>query len=271
LFNSEDHVLTRPLQITADNFRQVITQFDIPNDVLNHNATWYLSHTNTVATVWHDSVAESAPRGIVSAKRALASLAVKPNKRALLIGINEYPDPTNRLEGCLNDVFLMSSVLQESGFDPEEIRVVLDDRATTQGMWDRLHWLLDGVRDNDQRLLFYSGHGARMPDYNIKGEPDHVDECLVPYDFNWSRAHAILDNQFYELYSQLPYGSYFVAVFDCCHSGGLTRDGGPRIRGLTPPDDIINFGTRQQSSRITAPACLPARAKTPAKGMNTKG
>jgi hypothetical protein len=124
---------------------------------------------------------------------------------------------------------------------------VLDERATTQGIWDRLHWLLDGVRDGDQRMLFYSGHGARMPEYNIKGEPDHYDECLVPYDFDWSRTRAILDNQFYELYSQLPYGSYFVGMFDCCHSGGITREGGPRMRGITPPDDIRHRALRWEA------------------------
>ena len=238
LFNPSDHVLTCPLDVRADNYQQVTVAFDVPNDVLNHDATWYLSHTSTVATVWHDAAPAPVPRAIVSAAREMASLAVKPGRRALLIGINDYPDPASRLEGCVNDVFLMSSVLQESGFEPEDIRIVLNDRATTPGIMDRLHWLLDGVRDGDERMLFYSGHGAQIPRYNIQGEPDHVDECLVPYDFDWSPAHAILDRQFAELYSQLPYDSYFVAMFDCCHSGGLTRDGGPRVRGLSPPDDI---------------------------------
>jgi hypothetical protein len=27
-------------------------------------------------------------------------------------------------------------------------------------------------------------------------------------------------------------------MFDCCHAGGIHRDGGPRVRGITPPDDI---------------------------------
>jgi hypothetical protein len=30
----------------------------------------------------------------------------------------------------------------------------------------------------------------------------------------------------------------FVAFFDCCHSGGIARAGGARVRGLNPPDDI---------------------------------
>jgi hypothetical protein len=248
LFNPDDRVLTRPLDVAADSFQQVIEQFDIPNDVLNHNATWYLSHANTIATVWRDVVGAPEPRAFASAVRGVATVTAKPRRRALLIGINNYPDPANRLEGCVNDVFLMSSVLQESGFDPEEIRIVLDERATTQGIMERLHWLLDGVRDGDQRMLFYSGHGAKIPGYDVKDEPDHVDECLVPYDFDWSPAHAILDNQFCELYSQLPYGSYFVAMFDCCHSGGITRDAGPRVRGVTPPDDIRHRALRWEPS-----------------------
>jgi hypothetical protein len=244
LFNPDDHVLTCPIKLHVDNFQQVTAQFDIPNDVLNHNATWYLQHANTVATVWRDLAGGAKPRSFTTVSRGFAKAIAKPDRRALLVGINDYPDPKNKLEGCVNDVFMMSSVLQESGFDPEEIRVVIDDRATTQGIMDRLHWLLDGVHDGDERMLFYSGHGAQIPGYGAKDEPDHIDECLVPYDFDWSHAHAILDKQFCELYSQLPYDSYFVAVFDCCHSGGMTRDGGPRIRGLTPPDDIRHRALR---------------------------
>jgi metacaspase-1 len=231
LFNPYDHVLTCRIRLDASNFEQVITEFDKPNDPLNHDVTWYLGHANTIATVWRDLCAGPQPRALVNVARAFKTASAKPTRRALLIGINDYPDPANRLDGCVNDVFLMSSILQECRFTPDEIRVVLNERATTRGIMDRLHWLLDGVRDGDQRFLFYSGHGAQIPVYGSTDEPDHNDECLVPYDFDWSVEHAILD-------SQLPYASHFVAVFDCCHSGGMTRDGGPRVRGLTPPDDI---------------------------------
>lgn len=258
LFNPDDRVMTSPLKIAADNFVQVIEQFDIPNDVLNHNATWYLSHANALASVWREIVGAEPSRAFAAVSRAVAKTARPPDRRALLIGINSYPNPEDVLEGCVNDVFLMSSVLQESGFDAEDIRVVLDDRATAAGIMDRLHWLLDGVRGEDERLLFYSGHGAQIPGYNVKGEPDHVDECLVPHDFDWSPSRAILDKQFCEMYSQLPYGCYFIAMFDCCHSGGLTRDGGPRIRGLTPPDDIRHRALRwDKDERMWVPRDFP--------------
>ena len=259
LFNPDDRVLTSPIREAADNFEQVIEQFDVPNDVLNHNATYYLTHANTLASMWSNLVGGPPQRAFARALRGVAKVTAKPNRRALLVGINNYPDPANVLEGCVNDVFLMSSVLQESGFEPEEIRVVLNERATTQGIMDRLHWLLDGTRDGDERVLFYSGHGAQIPGYDAKDEPDHVDECLVPFDFDWSPAHAILDNQFCELYSQLPYDSYFVAMFDCCHSGGITRDGGPRVRGLTPPDDVRHRALRwEPSEEMWVPRDFPA-------------
>lgn len=258
LFNPDDHVLTCPLSLTASNFEQVTTEFDIPNDLLNHDATRYLDHPNAIATVWRDLVGGPQAKSFTSIARGLQLVVATPTRRALLVGINDYPDPRNKLEGCVNDAFLMSSVLQECGFEAGEIRLVLNERATTDAIMERMHWLLDDVRDGDERMLFYSGHGAQIPEYGPHGEPDHVDECLVPYDFDWSPAHAITDKQFCELYSQLPYGCHFVAVFDCCHSGGLTRDGGPRIRGLTPPDDIRHRALQWSSvERMWIPRKFP--------------
>ena len=245
LYNPDDHVLTAPIRIVDPQYKQVDEPFDIPNDLLNHDATWYLSHRNTVDSVWRALVgAPQSSSDALRATRVFKAKLVRPNRRALLIGINDYPDPANRLEGCVNDVFSVSALLQECALKPDEIRVLLNSRATTSAILDRLHWLLDGVKEGDERFLFYSGHGAQVPGYDATGEPDHIDECLVPYDFDWSPAHAILDKQFCGFYSQLPYESQFVAVFDCCHSGGMTRAGGPLVRGLSPPDDIRHRALR---------------------------
>jgi hypothetical protein len=129
-------------------------------------------------------------------------------------------------------------------FTVEDPGVVFDGRATTQGILERMHWLLDGTRDGDERVLFYSGHGAQIPGYGSSQEVDHLKECLVPHDFDWTEEHAITDAQLAELYSQLPYESRFVAIFDCCHSGGLSRDGGAKVRGITPPDDVRHRALR---------------------------
>ncbi|MDQ6734825.1 MAG: caspase family protein [Nitrospirota bacterium] len=238
LYNPEDHVFTAEIRLQASNFVEIRTDFDKPNDILNHDPIWYFNHVNTQARVWRD-VSDSRPARVMERDfKITRRLTARPQRRALLIGINAYPNPANRLEGCVNDIYLMSSVLQECGFRPEEIRIIVDERATTEHILERFHWLLDDVQGGDERVLFYSGHGAQIPTYDVHGEVDHLDECLVPYDFDWSPEHAIRDKQFVEFYSQLPYDSRFVAVFDCCHSGGMSRDGGSRVRGIDPPDDI---------------------------------
>jgi hypothetical protein len=240
VFNRHDDVFTAPITIHgATNFSQTRADFDEKDD---HKAESYIGHANTIAEVWAPLTATApsiralaAPTPTPARRSAAAKRAAK---RALLIGINDYPNEKDRLEGCVNDVFLMSSVLQECGFEPESIRVCLNDRATAQGILDRLAWLLDDPRAGDERLFYYSGHGARLPQYGADGEPDHHLEALVPWDFDWTEQKAITDTQIHRLYAQLPYQMHFAMVLDCCHSGGMHRDGAAKARGITPPDDI---------------------------------
>ncbi|WGM39775.1 caspase family protein [Caulobacter sp. NIBR1757] len=242
LFNKHDGVFTAQIKLPGvANFRQTDTPFDDP-DVMDHSATSYFRHPSTVADVWRPMAAQALGAkdfGAARMARALASRPVrKPVRKALLVGINEYPDPANRLEGCVNDVFTMSSVLQDCGFKPEEIRVCLDERATAQGILDRMAWLLEGANPLDELVFYYSGHGARIPEYGENQEPDHHVESLVPWDFDWTPERSITDDQIYCLYSQLPYDTRLMLFFDCCQSGGIHREGGRRARGITPPDDI---------------------------------
>lgn len=251
LYNEQDDVFTCRIGLPSrDKFRTVDTYFDI-RGIADHDGATYLSHEETANTVWQD-LASTLPRGKAQAavRRPPAALAQAhirtlkkaehsaPQKRALLVGIADYPDEASRLEGPVNDVFCISAALQELGFPPDTIRVVLNERATTAGIRERLRWLLSDARPGDQLFFFFAGHGAQIAGYGRDSEVDHVDECLVPWDFDWSKGAAITDDEFAALYSQLPYECQFTAVLDCCHSGGMARAGGSRARGLAPPDDI---------------------------------
>jgi len=239
LYNQDDHVLTAPIKISDDKFLQVSTRSDAGHDPIGDAASpGYLNHPETLDKVWSALATRGGARVFKQTLQVVRAVKAKPRRRALLVGINNYPDPANRLEGCVNDTFLMSSLLQERGFEPTDIRVVLDDRATAQGIKERMEWLLDGAEDGMERVFFYSGHGAQMPGYNSAEKIDHVDECLVPWNFNWTKENAITDDDFFTLYSNLPFKARFFSIFDCCHAGGMHRDGGPKVRGLAPPDDI---------------------------------
>lgn len=56
LFNPDDHLLTAPIRLADADFHQV----DEPFDVLNHDATCYFSHANTVDSVWRALVGAAA-------------------------------------------------------------------------------------------------------------------------------------------------------------------------------------------------------------------
>jgi hypothetical protein len=251
LYNREDDVFTCPVGLPASaRFRQVDTFFDIAG-YADHDAPSYLSHEQAALSVWQD-LAASAPRGrAMPAARArpsdlaqqharVAARAKPPElrRKAVLVGVADYPDPANRLDGPVNDVFSVSAALQELGFPPDGIRVVLNERATAQGIQERLRWLLEDARDGDQLFFFFAGHGAQVPGYGAESEVDRLDECLVPWDFDWSHGSGITDDALAALYGQLPYGCQFTMMLDCCHAGGMARGSALRARGLAPPDDI---------------------------------
>ncbi len=271
LYNEEDAVFTAEIHLAADNFDQVLTPFDVAG-IADHAALSYLGHPAACDAVWSRMVLERSRPKLFRRARTERTPARDSGsrRRALLVGINDYPDESMRLAGCVNDVFLMSALLQEGGFEPDDIRVLLDERATAREIGARLRWLLDGAQDGDERVFYYSGHGAQVPAGGLGEGADRLDETLVPWDFDWTPERAFTDDSFHQLYSQVDYGCRFLAVFDCCHSGGLTRAGAPRIRGINPPDDIrhatIRWSHKDQmwlprTNAAAAPAAPPQASR----------
>ncbi len=280
LHNEEDDVFTAPVRVASERFEQVECTFDIEG-FADHDALGYLQHANLGNVVWRDLLSTRRFRRESRRVRADVDARVAPggrspkqraqDRRALLIGIDDYPDPGDRLAGCVNDVFLMSEVLQESGFEASQIRSVLNDRATAQGIRERIHWLLDGAQPGDRRVLYFSGHGTQITDYGLDETVDRRDECLVPYDFDWTRERAIVDDWFHDLYTQLPYDVRFTAIFDCCHSGGMTRAGSGRPKGLSPPDDVRHREIRwDPAAQLWVPRTLEPPNRSLARGRRGK-
>jgi len=248
IFNPNDPVFTAEIQFDgAVNFREVVTSPFGSGFSAHTNLDAYLNDSKVLAKVWTPICTRPAPEiedaGIVPADRDITAglkLAAKasPTRRALLIGINEYNDPKYRLEGCVNDVYEVSALLQECGFSPDEIRVVFDGRATADGIRERLGWLFNDAQDGDVRFLFYSGHGIQMPIYGRDEKPSRIVEAIVAADFEGTLKNCITDQDLSTYYGKLPQGCHAILALDCCHAGGLTRSGSPRIRGIDPPDDI---------------------------------
>jgi hypothetical protein len=148
---------------------------------------------------------------------------------ALLVGINQYPNLATRyqLHGCVNDVELMADILQKNfGFPPDHITMLLNRAATRDDILAALDTLASRVARDDIVILVYSGHGSQMTDRE-GDEPDGFDETIVPYD-SGRGSHEnrdITDDEIYAWLLRVTQQTPFVTLlFDCCHSGTISRD-----------------------------------------------
>jgi len=118
LFNHQDPAFTAEIQEPGVlNFLEVTTDSPAGHSPTTQGGNpGYLDHPNTFENVWQPlarpNLLAGTPRDLTS---PLLSTTKVPSHRALLVGINAYPDPANQLNGCVNDTYLMSEVLQGNG------------------------------------------------------------------------------------------------------------------------------------------------------------
>jgi Caspase domain len=151
------------------------------------------------------------------------------NKWALLIGINVYPRLPSmfHLKGCINDVAAVGKVLKDNyGFPDNNVVTLTEQNATHDRILAEMNSLSERIRNNDIVVMYYAGHGSQIRDRE-GDEPDGWDETIVPYDsgrFQYDNKD-ITDDEIYKWLMQINKRTPFVSLlFDCCHSGTITRD-----------------------------------------------
>src|SRR6185369_11131982 len=87
-----------------------------------------------------------------------------PNIYALLVGINNYPDPHHQLRGCVNDIRALEEYLNGridgSGFQFFP-KVLLDKEATREALIDGFRTHLKKAGRGDTALFYFAGHGSQ--------------------------------------------------------------------------------------------------------------
>ncbi|MCU1266177.1 MAG: putative Peptidase caspase catalytic subunit p20 [Acidobacteria bacterium] len=184
----------------------------------------------------------------------------KPTRRALLIGIENYehdpqfqpgrceeatrkPAPKQiarrrgsaegfaSLFGTMNDVCAIRELLiGRFNFEAANVHVLADKDATHDGILTAFkRYIIDEAQPGDICLFFYSGHGSQIRNTR-GGEADQLDETLVPID--WKRPIAkredvkeIRDKEIFKLFREASKKVTLTALFDSCHSGGISRGG----------------------------------------------
>jgi hypothetical protein len=145
-------------------------------------------------------------------------------RKAFLVGINRYPDPRNNLKGCVNDVLLMAKTLREqySFTGPSDVKLLTDERATTANIRKGLEGLVAGAAPGDSLVFHYSGHGSQVRDIHGDELSDNLDEILCPYDLDWNDPFT--DDDLANICGEVPKGTLFTVILDCCHSGTGLRN-----------------------------------------------
>ncbi|HEX6872897.1 MAG TPA: caspase family protein [Micromonosporaceae bacterium] len=139
--------------------------------------------------------------------------------RALLVGINNYPDPRNNLNSCVADTLAFKQILQDFyGFDSGAIQLLHNQDATLDNVRTGLDALFTGASDGDQIVFFQSSHGYRYTEGNT------MVEVLCLYD------QFLNDTELTRRTQSLP-PNVLTVVLDSCHSGGMNKM-------FFPPGDV---------------------------------
>jgi metacaspase-1 len=148
--------------------------------------------------------------------------------RALLIGVADVPN--NELPGIDLDIDNMKKVAAIMGFKPGDIKVLYNEQATYANVTQALAtWVRDGVGEHDHVLIYFSGHGTRVPDPD-PANAGGVDDALVLHDVQRatiqgkaSLRNVLIGHEFGAALAKIPSRDVLVLV-DACHSGTATRD-----------------------------------------------
>jgi len=180
-------------------------------------------------------------RGAKAASALLGALSffgmhtASAEPRALIVGVGEYPNLVKdakvspNLPGIDLDVKTMQQITAIMGFQPSQVRVLFNADATLDRVVHELStWTRDGVGQDDPVVIYFSGHGTRIPDKN-GDEPDKADEVLLMSDTGRVRTketvtldRVLVDDQLGALLDKIPSRRVLVLI-DACHSGTATR------------------------------------------------
>jgi uncharacterized caspase-like protein len=186
-------------------------------------------------------------------------------KRALCIGINNYPGTDMDLAGCVNDANDWAAELEGRGFDVSKL---LDSNATKAKMARALETLISGATSGDVVVITFSGHGTYVPDTD-GDEIDRLDEALCPYDIQ-TRGSALTDDEIHTLFLARKPGVRLVLIADSCHSGTVTRAAAPDpAADDAPRPRFLPIGNWMPASQMPkGPGGKPPRSVAVTKGSS---
>lgn len=140
------------------------------------------------------------------------------SKKALCVGINNYPYEGQDLQGCVNDAHAWADLLvNHFDFPRSDVKMLLDADATKKNILDGVKNLTTGAEPGDVLVFTNSSHGSYQID---KKEDEEYDEVICPYDIE---DNLLIDDELREIFADIPECVRLTVICDSCHSGTITR------------------------------------------------
>jgi len=152
----------------------------------------------------------SQSKGISVSKETSSTVS---KKEALIVGVSDYAQDNQDLNGIDKDIEKMKQLFIKLGFTVK----VLENQASMK-LLDNLTQYAHSLNDNDTFAFYYTGHGSHKADNN-NDESDGQDETLVLSDGRINKH--LIDDILYQKFNDIK--AKKLVFFDSCHSGTAFR------------------------------------------------
>jgi hypothetical protein len=160
-----------------------------------------------------------------------AAIEAVPGRVAVVIGIDRYGSAPD-LTAAVDDARTMEEALRHVGF--EEVRVLLDARATRAAILRSIRWLAASSTRAEPAALFYAGHVRRTAG-RADGDGEVLDEAMLAAD-----GELVLDGEVAD--ALRPAQGPLWLSYAACYAAGFDDASGPgRISTYASAEDRLAY------------------------------
>ena len=190
---------------------------------------------------------------VLAVPRLYGDLSRVGQKWALVVGVSRFQPEigAERLQSAAGDADAIGRVLQDPDvgrFPPNQVFVLLDDKATTANIKARLNTIARNARPEDIVVTYFSTHGSsRAEDLKKVSYLYTYDTDVTSRDQIFGTALPMVEVS--SIISTRCVAQRTVAIFDTCHSGSSVAS-----QSLSS-DDVDRL--REGAGRYIISACEP--------------
>jgi hypothetical protein len=112
-------------------------------------------------------------------------------------------------------------------------------KSVTDPITGKIGLIPDPLEPWPQLLLYFSGHGMRIPAPGSTPTAPYWDEVLCPSDTNWKDVFISDEDILRRGYDALNHGAWLEVVLEACSSGGVFK---PSAKDIGDPNRTLRFG-----------------------------